>query len=153
MRQTVGHSVATAAVAIPVVLVAGPWVLGLFGSAYESQATTSLRILAFAILPLIVRYHFVAISRVLGMLRRAALLVAATCVLELASAAAGGVAAGLTGLTLGWVGAVCLEALIMWPVVRRAMSAKMTISDPVHAANLPAPLRPGMAVREKQPAE
>jgi O-antigen/teichoic acid export membrane protein len=117
MRQTMGHSVATGVAAICFLLLAGPGVLRLFGHAYESEASTTLRILILAVFPLIVRNHYVAVARVFGLLRRAAQLVAATAVLELTAAVAGGVSGGFLGLTLAWVAAVYLEGIVMTPLV------------------------------------
>jgi O-antigen/teichoic acid export membrane protein len=121
MRQTIGHSAVIAIAAIASLSIAGPWLLSLFGKAYESQATTSLRVLIVAVLPLIVRNHYVAVSRVFGYLRRAALLVAATSMFELTAAVVGGEVGGLLGLTVGWVAAVYLEVLLMGPLVYRVM--------------------------------
>jgi len=122
MRQTIGHSVTAGLAAVALVFIAGPWVLGLFGAGYALHASASFRILILAVFPLIVRYHFVAVSRVFGLLRRAAFLVAATSVLELSGAIIGGEIGNLVGLTVGWVTAVCLEAVVMSPLVYRVMA-------------------------------
>jgi O-antigen/teichoic acid export membrane protein len=126
MRQTMGHSVATGVAAICFLLLAGPWVLRLFGHAYESEASTTLRILILAVFPLIVRNHYVAVARVFGLLRRAAQLVAATAVLELTAAVAGGVSGGFLGLTLAWVAAVYLEGIVMTPLVYSVSMGRMS---------------------------
>jgi len=117
MRQTVSHSVAIAVPAVCLLVLVAPWLLRLFGKAYASEASTMLRILVLAVFPLIVRNHYIAVARVLGLLRRAAQLVAATAVLELTAAIAGGVSAGILGLTLAWVAAAYLEGLVMAPLV------------------------------------
>ncbi len=99
-------------------LLAAP-LLGLFGAGY-GVASDSLRLLTVAVFPLIVRDYFVALRRISGRVAATAGLLAAGGLLELTLAAMGATYGGLTGLTLGWLAALCVEAVLMSPVVVRA---------------------------------
>ncbi len=104
-----------------VLLVCARPLLSLFGPAYADQAEWCLRILALGVFPLIVKDHYVAARRVEGRIGRAAVVAGAGAGLELGAAAAGALAGGLIGLSLAWVGALCVEAaLLALPVCRAA---------------------------------
>jgi O-antigen/teichoic acid export membrane protein len=104
-----------------VLLVCARPLLSLFGPAYADQAEWCLRILALGVFPLIVKDHYVAACRVEGRIGRAAVVAGAGAGLELGAAAAGALAGGLIGLSLAWVGALCVEAaLLALPVCRAA---------------------------------
>jgi O-antigen/teichoic acid export membrane protein len=95
--------------------------LSLFGHIYAEQATWSLRILAFGAFPLIIKDHYIAVCRIQGRIMNALLLAAIGLFLETGTAALGGHIGGLTGLSLGWVIGVCVEALFMFPTVHKAI--------------------------------
>ncbi len=65
-------------------------------------------------------------SRLQGGVVRAATLVAAGGVLELVCAGFGAVTGGLTGLTLGWLLALGVEAAVMIPAVYAAATAPVS---------------------------
>jgi len=96
------------------------WILGIFGPAYVSEASATLRLLALAGLPLIVKDHYVALLRLSRRAGQAAVAVAAGGILELAMGSAGALLGGLTGLSLGWLVAGCVEAVLMAPIIYRA---------------------------------
>lgn len=98
-------------------------ILGLFGESYVEQASVSLRLLALGVFPIIVKSHFVAISQIRGRMLNAAGVMAIGAVFELAFAATGASMAGLTGLCIGWVLAVCIEALMSTPLVVKVIRA------------------------------
>jgi O-antigen/teichoic acid export membrane protein len=113
VRQTMMYSLAAVVfLGLPIVVLA-PWLLGLFGSAYRTAATTPLRVIVLAGLPLIVRSHFVAVSRSRGNLGQAVSFVSITAVLEVTAAAVGANEGGLTGLAFGLALVLCLEAVVM----------------------------------------
>ena len=104
-----------------VLLIGGDQILGVFGDAYPAQAGATLRIVALGVFPVIVREHYVALCRISGRTSRAAALIAAAGVFELAMAAAGARIAGLPGLSLGWLAALGIQAAFMgWPVAQMA---------------------------------
>jgi len=121
MRFTLGLALA-AGVLVNVVLFAGAdKVLGLFGAAYAAQAGWTLRVLGLGVFPVIIKDHYVTISRIRGTVMGTALLATAGSVFELVIAAIGGLETGsLLGVALGWMGALYIEALVMGPIVYRA---------------------------------
>ena len=87
--------------------------LGVFGRSYAVEAAFSLRLLSLGVFPLIIKDHFVAISRIRGRIGPAALLITALGIFELIVAALGARSAGLPGLCLGWVGAMAIGTIFM----------------------------------------
>jgi O-antigen/teichoic acid export membrane protein len=95
-------------------------ILDLFGHIYAEQAAWSLRIVVLGAFPMIFKHHYIAVSRIHSEMAHAALPVAIGCLLELGVAALGAHLDGLVGLSLGWVAAVCIEAVCMFPTVYQA---------------------------------
>jgi O-antigen/teichoic acid export membrane protein len=120
IRLTLGLSLLIGVLANGAVLFASDWVLAVFGAAYSERVGGNLRILCLAIFPLIIKDHYVAVCRVYGQLKRGTVLVAAGGLLELIMAAIGASIGGLSGLCVGWVAAVCVEATCMAARVYRA---------------------------------
>jgi len=121
VRLTAGVSVVITVLASSLLLFATQLVLGLFGHSYAEEAAWSLRILALGAFPLIVKNHYLAICRIHGWLVRAMLPIAIGSVLELGVAALGARLAGLSGLSLGWFIALCIELVFMGPTVYKAV--------------------------------
>jgi O-antigen/teichoic acid export membrane protein len=117
MRITMGIAVATCVIVNIVLQLATKQVLGLFGHTYADQATWCLRILSLAAFPLIIKNHYVSICRIQDRITQAMLGMVPGGLLELGAAALGAHFAGLTGLSLGWLCAICLESLFMLPAV------------------------------------
>jgi O-antigen/teichoic acid export membrane protein len=112
-RLSFGITVSTSLLASVVILLGAGIILGIFGSHYAHEAGWTLRVLALASFPLIVKNHFVAIARVTGRIRTTAPYLWLATVLELTLAAGGVQADGITGLAIGWTIALSLEAIIM----------------------------------------
>ncbi|HKF36095.1 MAG TPA: hypothetical protein VKB35_04280 [Ktedonobacteraceae bacterium] len=120
-RLTLGLSAVTTVLASLVLFVGTGQVLGLFGHIYAGQAAWSLRILALGAFPLIIKDHYIAVCRIRSRLMRALLPLAIGCLLELGAAALGARLGGLSGLSLGWVVALCIELVFMGPAVYKAV--------------------------------
>lgn len=119
-----------------VVWVGAEWIMGIFGAAYAEQGSWALRIMALGVFPLIIKDHFVAVSRVNGTIPRTAVVAALGSLLELGAAAAGAYANGLTGLAVGFVLALCLEAAYMARTVYRVAgpaAAASGVPEPLHS--------------------
>jgi O-antigen/teichoic acid export membrane protein len=86
-------------------------ILGVFGKSYAVQAETSLQILAFALLPVVVKTHYMTLGRIRNQLAHIARYAALGTVLELILAVIGAQVAGLSGLCAGYVIALYLEAI------------------------------------------
>jgi len=120
MRLTLSLSLVAAITGNLLLWLAGPQILSLFGPTYVEHALWSLRFLALGAFPIIVKDHFIAVSRIQGSMARVIPLVALGSMLELGIAVAGAQVAGLEGLSLGWVVALCLESVFMISTVYRA---------------------------------
>ena len=120
VRFTLRLSLVIAALANGVLFIGAGRVLLWFGDAYADQAGWALRILALGAFPLIIKDHYVAVCRISGRVTAAALVSAAGACLALGMAAFGAAIGGLTGLSLGWTAAVCIEAAFMARAVTRA---------------------------------
>jgi O-antigen/teichoic acid export membrane protein len=134
-RLTLGLSLCIGAGACVVLQIGAEQVLHLFGRAYAAEAAMSLRILTFAVFPLIVKNHFVAIRRITGRVAGTARWTAFAGLLELALATTGASVGGLPALCAGWVAALIIEVLLMAATVYKvAFPAVRPTSAP---ANLP----------------
>ena len=127
LRLSIALSLALGLAAGIGLLLFSPFVLGLFSPAYPDIAGTSLRMLGFGTLGVMVKYHYVALRRLAGQTVKAASFLAIGGVFELALAAVGGRLAGLTGLTEGWLAAVLLEAAFMLPCVVAAARSSAVV--------------------------
>ena len=119
IRLTMGMAVITCVVANLFLLVGGRQLLGLFGPGYAQQGLWSLRLLGLGAFPFLLKDLYVAISRIRDRIASALLPLATGAVLEVGLAALGARLGGLTGLSLGWVIAVCIEAVLIVPTVYR----------------------------------
>jgi len=93
-------------------------ILSLFGADYTA-AEWPLRILCLAIFPWTIRAHYVAIVRAYRQTKRATILMLLGAGLELVFATVGGIFNGLIGVSIGWLIAVTIQALIVLPAVYR----------------------------------
>jgi O-antigen/teichoic acid export membrane protein len=113
LRLTIRISFAVGLV-VNLVLLPGAFpLLQIFGSSYAEHGTAPLHIMALAVFPLTVKALYVAIHRVERRLATALPIVWGGTLLELGAAAIGATVAGLTGVALGWLIAVCVEGLVM----------------------------------------
>lgn len=103
-------------------LVADP-LLNLFGAHYAEQADWCLRLLSIGIFPQIIKYHYVALLRVQGKLEGAVLLLLGGSLLEVTLVVVGLKLGELTGLSIGWLLAVSLEAAWMYLKIRQTINA------------------------------
>jgi O-antigen/teichoic acid export membrane protein len=101
-------------------IVGGRLLLSTFGAAYATEGTSPLIILALAMLPGIVKGHFVQVQRIAGRLGTAAAILAVGALLELSAAVIGAQRGGLVGLSEGYMVSVFVEAAVMGPSVIRA---------------------------------
>jgi O-antigen/teichoic acid export membrane protein len=128
VRLTMGLAVVTCAVANVFILAGGRQLLGLFGPSYAQQGLWSLRLLGLGAFPFLLKDLYVAIARIEDRIARALLPLAASAVLEVGLAVLGARLGGLTGLSLGWDIAVCMEALLMAPAVYRIAASGPAIA-------------------------
>lgn len=109
-------------------------VLRAFGAEYAKQAEWCLRILGLGIFPLIIKNHYVAIRRVRGQIGSTAAAMLLGALLELIFGALGATVGGLPGLSLGWVIAVCVEAVLAASVVYEMTTViNLPLRSPTHS--------------------
>jgi len=120
MRMTMKLSLLLGVPVAGVLFAVADPLLNLFGAHYAEQADWCLRLLSFGIFPLIIKYHYVALLRVRGQLEGSIALLAAGSLLELALVVAGLKLGELTGLGIGWLIAVSIEAAWMYVRIRRS---------------------------------
>ncbi len=136
VRKTMRICLALAACTGPFFLVFSGFILGIFGSTYQS-ATTAMVILGFTTYPSAIKSHYVAIARVRGRMRQAALWTTIGGGLEVGLAASLGAVFGLTGVASGYLAALLIEASLFSPTVFRVLYA--TPSSESRLANEPSP--------------
>jgi hypothetical protein len=95
--------------------------LSIFGPSYAAHGQASLKILALAGFPEVIRSHFIAVTRLRKRMVSVGAFLTLGTALELALAIVGGIYGQLEGLCIGWLGAVLIEALFMTPGVARAI--------------------------------
>jgi O-antigen/teichoic acid export membrane protein len=116
-------------------LLVGTRILGIFGPSYAHHASATLHVLALGVFPETIKAHYLSIRRLQRRVVSAVPIVVGGTVLELLGATVGGLLGSLTWLAVGWLAAVCVEALVMSPDVLRFVQVR----------------RPGVADRSKQP--
>ncbi len=77
--------------------------------------------MALGVFPVIVRAHYVAVSRVTDAVSQAVKIRAPIACLEIIFAVAGARVGGLIGVSAGWMLALCIEAVIMYPPIHRVL--------------------------------
>jgi O-antigen/teichoic acid export membrane protein len=102
-----------------VILLLAEAILGFFNDTYALTATSSLRVLILAAVPVVVRVHYVAIHQIRRQIKQAALTFVFVAALELTFSVIGGLWMGLLGLSIGWVLAMYIEAGCMVATVYR----------------------------------
>jgi O-antigen/teichoic acid export membrane protein len=135
-RLTLSLSAALGTLTSIVVWLGAEFILGIFGAEYAEQGAWPLRVMALGVFPLIIKDHFVAISRVNRTIARTAIVAALGSVLELGAAAIGAWTGALTGLAVGFVLALCLEAVWMVRAVYVTAKPAMQIArvgEPLHS--------------------
>jgi O-antigen/teichoic acid export membrane protein len=112
-RQTIPLGLVIAIGANVGLIFVGPLLLSAFGPDYVSNGVAPLHILTLAALPLVLKDHFVALRRVQGRTRAAAVTVIAWSSVEMLAAGIGAVLGGLIGLCIAWVVVVTAEGLAL----------------------------------------
>jgi O-antigen/teichoic acid export membrane protein len=95
-------------------------ILSLFGPGYAQAATLPLELLVIGYLPTIPKMQYIAVCRAAGRIPRAAAVMTAAAVTEVAAATVGGTYDGLRGLSFALLGAYIIEGLVTAPAVIRA---------------------------------
>lgn len=121
IRLTLGLSVTICILANCLLFFGARQILSIFGPAYAEQAAWSLRIMGLGAFPVIVKDHYIAVSRIHRKMALAVRPIALGCLLELGGPIVGEHLGSVSGLSLGWVLAMVIEAIYLWPTVYQAM--------------------------------
>lgn len=130
LRLTLGLSTALTLAAGAILAAGAQPILSIFGPQYARNGTATLIVLALAGIPVMIKNHYVTISRVTRRLRAAVPLVYLGAVLEMLVSYLGGRHAGLVGFASGWLLALMVEACLMLPFVTRALRGKAPMVTP-----------------------
>ena len=117
VRLTMSLAVFSCVLANCVLLFDSVQLLGIFGQSYAEQSIWSLRILGLGSFPFIIKFHYVAVCRIQDRITDVLLPILAGAILEVGAAALGARLGGISGLSLGWIIAVCVEAMFMFRLV------------------------------------
>ncbi len=129
-RNTIMLSCLISGLAISFLQLSAPILLAAFGGAYATQAATTLRILVVAAFALTIKNHYISICRIQDRIAQALFAIVPGGILELIAAVVGAHYDGLEGLSIGWVAAVYVEAVCMFPVVYASVwSSKASLEE------------------------
>lgn len=120
-RVTMGMGAATSLLANGLLQLTARQALSVFGGSYAVQASPVLRILVLAAFPLIVKYHYISICRIKDRIAQAMFGMFPGGLLELGAAVVGGHLGGLAWLCAGWVAAIYIESVFMFPTVYKTV--------------------------------
>jgi O-antigen/teichoic acid export membrane protein len=125
-RLTLSLALITCLLANCVLFFGSNLLLGIFGPDYVQHGVECMRILGLAAIPFFIKDHYISICRIQDRMAQALLPLTAGALLELIASALGARFAGITGLSLGWLIAVCIEALFMSPRVYKTIRPTIT---------------------------
>jgi len=128
-RLTLGLAVVVCICVNCILLFGSQQLLGFFGPSYAQQGAWSLRILGLGVFPSIIKEHYIAICRIQDRVTHALLPLTIGALLEVGAAALGARLGGISGLSLGYVIAVGIEALYMSPVVYKIVRPIRTATE------------------------
>jgi O-antigen/teichoic acid export membrane protein len=120
LRFTLKLSVLIGLPGMTALILGGRLALNMFGAGYARAAMLPLCLLAISYLPAIPKIHYIAVCRAAGKIPRAAAVMTAAAISEVAAAALGGALGGLKGLSLALLAVYLVEGLVTAPAVFRA---------------------------------
>lgn len=112
-----------------VIVIAAPYIMGVFGGGYEAQATTLLRLLALASVPFSVVALAVSVARVQRRMRRVVLVHVAMCLIVLSLTEVLIRPMGLTGVGVAWLTAQGILAGVVLVTQLRPLWAGADITE------------------------
>jgi O-antigen/teichoic acid export membrane protein len=128
MRFSLALSFLAVIVANVILFAGADPILSVFGASYGAHGTWSLRIFGLAVLPFIIKGHYVAIHRIRGTVGKTVPLMVFGGILEVGGATLGAVLAGLEGLSVAWLIAVSVQVFFMAPTVFRVAAGSPALT-------------------------
>jgi O-antigen/teichoic acid export membrane protein len=129
VRKTMRICLILAVLSAPFFVLTSGFILGLFGRSYVG-GEVALAIFGLTTYPYAIKTHYVAISRIRGRMRRAAIWTMAGAALEISLAAIGAISYGVTGVAAGILTALVLETSFFAPTVYGVLRV-----SPIHLKN------------------
>lgn len=141
LRFTLRISTLGGVLGVPLTILITHPLLSAFGSQYAAKAALPLQLMIAGYFGTALKNHYVVLCRIQDRLVRGAVYGTVTCVVRLAAIAAGGLAGGLTGMSVALLIVMCAEGLYGIPAIRAALD------DSHQAARNSGPLALGPASR------
>jgi len=110
-------------------VVVGKTVLWLFNPEFVAEGYGALVALGAGVIPMAVKYHYVALRRIENRPGEASLILGVAAGFELLCAVIGAHFGSLLGLCLGWLFAATVQALVLFPPLYRAMRASNAMPE------------------------
>lgn len=120
LRVSLLVSTAAGAVGVPVMILGAGLLMRAFGASYAEFATRPLQLLGVCYFLMVVKYHYIAVTRVENRLMTGAAMAGVGAVLDVLGALAGALLGGLEGLTIGFGIALIIQTAVMSRDVIRA---------------------------------
>jgi O-antigen/teichoic acid export membrane protein len=111
VRHALRLGLSLAAAASAALLLLGPFVLAILGSAYADHATGTLRLMALVAVPMVVTKSYLFTCRATGRMREGTLAATVIGIAAVGLAAAGAQSVGLSGIAGGWLAVQAVAAL------------------------------------------
>ena len=99
----------------------GQILLSLFSHELAIEGYALLLVLGMGIFPAALRYHFVALRRIQGRAGDASLILGVAALFDIGCAVMGAYLGAALGLSLGWLLSLIVQAVIIWPILHRAI--------------------------------
>lgn len=120
LRFSLGVSAIAGLIGVPIMVFGAELILTLFGTKYAELALRPFQLLALCYFLMIVKYHYIAVTRVEDRLFTGAAMAGAAAVLDISLAVIGAMMGGLEGLTVGFAISLVIQTLVMSRDVIRA---------------------------------
>jgi O-antigen/teichoic acid export membrane protein len=117
--------------AVAVLILAGHWILGIYGPSYAQLATVPMIVMTLGYIPSVPKALYIAICRAAGRTAFAATILTVFTVAEIAAAAAGGIIDGLLGLSVALLIVLTAQGLSLTPSIIRAVGQHGNTRPPV----------------------
>ncbi len=99
--------------------------LDLLNPVYSNLVGSDLRFLGVSVPLVAVKVHYMSVQRLAGRVRTATFALAVLGTIEILFAALGAEVGGLFGVTTGWLIAMAIEALCLWPTIWRSLGVEL----------------------------
>jgi O-antigen/teichoic acid export membrane protein len=107
--------------AMAILILAGHWMLSIYGPGYARIATVPMYLLALGYIPSVPKALYIAVCRAKGHIAYAAAILTMFTIMEVVGAAVGGAVDGLIGLSLALLVVLVIQGIAITPPILRAV--------------------------------